>query len=744
MKRLGDHPPLFVDEPGPGRVVGGGPEAIGARGVEEGAEEIGRGERQTVARRDLDLAGAGDDGPRAVGEGRQLEAATDRLGTVVDDMDVETVDTLVGEDHHDRARGAGERVETRLGHTGRVDVAPAGAVPGIAMQQDQGAARRRVGDAKRPQGLLHHVSGGGTRDLEGPDGIVVPRSERIDAEDLAFVMPAHVLEIPGGAGISRHACLPARGMDGRNRQVPRQSGRVGDMREGETLGGEADLREAGVGEGAQIGSDAEIMPDAVTDREGHRPTVRRRAQPRHAGQGPARDLRKDLVEERMSPFRRRQAHHGGLLGDLRTAAEERRRRRGGEAFRDLLGLATAEIDEGGIGVGVVEVGEHQILPDQQTEFVAEFVKHGALVGADTGDADHVRTGLGETAQIGLEARPVARQADHVRRRPYDAAGEDVDPVDAETEVPAIGPAIDLDAAEAGTAERNDFGAEHQIDVVEGGRAVGRREPRGDTGEMETRERGAVRLERQAGGTSGATHLAAVERATGGGHEAHLEMAVDAVPLGAQTGVGDRARGGVDHQDRTERADHVDRRAPAGHVAEERGAHGAQALIGDEGRAPTRAPRPHRLQPRGERAEDDRQLPAGREVDLDIVGEEHALALEDLLAVEKDLGEGGEPLEAQDPAAGDGERRAPPPVAIMKGRRRVERPASARRERGGDGAGHKGGYGLEIGAEIHRLRDGARRGRDEGPTGVDRGRDLEGTCGHAGAPATHGVGGVRRE
>ena len=92
---------------------------------------------------------------------------------------------------------------------------------------------------------------------------------RVDAEQPLQVVVADVVEVPAAADVARHAGLPARVVHDAVRRPAAGLERrlVGDVGEGQALGGEADLRPARVLERAPVAADAVVVGDAAVGAE---------------------------------------------------------------------------------------------------------------------------------------------------------------------------------------------------------------------------------------------------------------------------------------------------------------------------------------------------------------------------------------------------------------------------------------------------------------------------------------------
>jgi hypothetical protein len=237
--------------------------------------------------------------------------------------------------------------------------------------------------------------------------------------------------------------------------------------------------------------------------------------------------------------------------------------------------------------GIVEIGEHEVLPDQQAELVAELEEIRRLVGHGAADADHVHAGLGGQPQERLVIRPRAGQSDDIGRGPHRATAEHPLAIDQKREIVAIGAAISLDGAEAGAPDRMlDAVDDHGI-VVEIRRAMRVRPPGLDV--LNLQNGGIVLLadllERLFDAAAAKRQL----RRIGVGMQRYAEPA-RAIGLEhrADRDIVERHDIATHQRDRPPGTDGMDLGAPAGHMAEQRGADILQPLRRDHLRPPAGA------------------------------------------------------------------------------------------------------------------------------------------------------------
>ncbi len=148
--------------------------------------------------------------------------------------------------------------------------------------------------------------------------------------------------------------------------------------------------------------------------------------------------------------------------------------------------------EGVVGERVVHAREHEVLPDQDAQLVAQVVERVLLVGADAGHAQHVHARVAD----GEDGRPQVvdrrREPDDVERGPQRAPGEDRHAVDVQGQAVALDvvvrgrPGGDLAEADAAGVDdrpgcRTVRSVDDEPDVVGRRVAVGVRPPALDRG-----------------------------------------------------------------------------------------------------------------------------------------------------------------------------------------------------------------------------------------------------------------------
>ena len=126
--------------------------------------------------------------------------------------------------------------------------------------------------------------------------------------------------------------------------------------------------------------------------------------------------------------------------------------------------------------GIVHVGKHEILPDQDPQLVAAVVEGVRFVHHRAADADHVHPRDSCLPQRGPILGGLGAESREIERGPARAAAEHRNSVQAEREPLTVAAALDLDRAETDSAERKLHRAaidpEGQMGRIERLRAVG--------------------------------------------------------------------------------------------------------------------------------------------------------------------------------------------------------------------------------------------------------------------------------
>ena len=261
--------------------------------------------------------------------------------------------------------------------------------------------------------------------------VVAAKLDRVDAEELA-----------GGSGRARRrspsrcprrAARPAfqrgwcdddvGGAAGRIASTPASSGTLAKARH--SAANLTSARRASV-ERPPVAADAVVVGDASRRTERQGAAARRRGHVDRVGaarlaRSPGRSSPKSSPRPRspVEPEHRRLLLHLAVAAEHREARPSGDRRRAARAPRPRPSAAELLVVD-----RVVQVGEHEVLPDEDPELVAEVVEVGRLVGAGAGDADHVhprvarscssaarsrsRSGAMPTRSTGLQTAPRAK------------------------------------------------------------------------------------------------------------------------------------------------------------------------------------------------------------------------------------------------------------------------------------------------------------------------------------------------
>ena len=191
-------------------------------------------------------------------------------------------------------------------------------------------------------------------------------------QGLQIVIP-YVLEVPAGAVIARHARFPARVMHGRlaSRQQGVDGRRSGTFANAEALGGKADAASPCILQWAKVRADAVVVRHADIGVNGSAPplgldgkyTGVRRAAAQHAGRASWNSLWPHCSGG--------SAEHGGLLLHFAVRRRTPRATRGVANGRGSSSPPAYRREERGVVPRVVHVREHEVLPDEDAEAVAE-------------------------------------------------------------------------------------------------------------------------------------------------------------------------------------------------------------------------------------------------------------------------------------------------------------------------------------------------------------------------------------
>ena len=333
------------------------------------------------------------------------------------------------------------------------------------------------------------------------------------------------------------------------------------------------------------------------------------------------------------------------------------------AIQELRGLGLDAGAKRWIGDRVVHVGEHEIVPDKNSQLVAEREKILALVDHRAADADHVHVRIARLLQPRTHRRPIAGQRHEIRRAPAGTTREDRLTVHDQRKTLAVDASIDRERSETDLPEIDLDAIDFDTDPVKRRRVVRMRPPLLYARQAKTSPEASVRCGRQGDALAGDRHLGCRLRL-----QRHGQHAVVAVERRVQIDVTHL----FDNLDCSPRTDCMRSRGPARHVPQQSRAHEAQCIVLDQPSAPARSALLHgeRLI---ERAKGNEQFVVARQHDIDVVRQEHAVRGEDFGAIQPDLGNGGQTGEPQRALSRAGEPRAIPDILVVQRLRPIETP-----------------------------------------------------------------------
>ena len=354
-------------------------------------------------------------------------------------MDIDAAEALVGRPDGDRSEDPAQVVVGRLRLAAMVEDAPACTGDQVAQPEDEPASARRGGPPPLAEHLRHHLAADGPRELEVALRIGAPQLDRVEVEELAEVVIAHVVEIPADTGIALDTGLPARVVDDGISVREELGERLGvrDVGERQALGRESHSREPGVGQRPEEAADAVVVRDPAVRAERQLAAAWRRGDVDRVDCRVGDEPRDLLAEELAAAERRVEPEHRHLLLDLAVAAEDGEARTAAEPLELGDHLRRGGGTEPLVGEGVVEVREHEVLPDEDSELVAEVVEAVILVARRAGQPEHVHAGGLDPLERRPQVALVGGEGDEVGRHPERAAGENAPTVQMEIEALAL-------------------------------------------------------------------------------------------------------------------------------------------------------------------------------------------------------------------------------------------------------------------------------------------------------------------
>ena len=175
-----------------------------------------------------------------------------------------------------------------------------------------------------------------------------------------------------------------------------------------------------------------------------------------AGAAPWTTSASRASEPRLDRCEAREAEHRRLLVGLAAAADHGDGRTGLERLQDLRRLEHGRRCERLVVPGIVHAGEHEVLPDEDAQLVAEIVKTIGLVGKRAADANHVHPGFAQLCEGRAIRGRMGGEGCEVQWRPAGTSAEHRNAIDDEAEALAIGVTSDVDGAEPHAAEIDGF------------------------------------------------------------------------------------------------------------------------------------------------------------------------------------------------------------------------------------------------------------------------------------------------
>ncbi len=428
---------------------------------------------------------------------------------------------------------------------------------------------------------------------------------------------------------------------------------------------------------------------------------------------PRAETRQLLREEGARPLGGGQAQHGRLLLDLAAPAVDRQAGMALQAVQLVLHLPDHLGMEDGIRKGIIHVGEHEVLPHQDPQLVAQVVEGVRLVDHGAAHPQQVEAGLPGEDERTAEGPGIASEAADVLRSPAGPAGEHWAAIHHQlngTPAAVHGHGLEPGGTEV-HGDRTSLRLQAQGGLDPGRRPVGVGPPEGRVGKLGLAlDAGGIRARVQ-----GQRELTATEIQAGAGdpvsvQDPHLgvQRSVAFGPDGPGPEVGaEEIRPSDPLQADLPPGTHGGQeRGPAGDAPQKGSADPAEALLGHQGRLPAGAGAADG-QFGAQRPEADPQLVGGAEAVRDRAGQgrEHGAGLGQADAVQPDLGEGGQALESEadllaGARRGGGEGAAVPPVQAVE----IGSPVQGQEQ----ALGHSAGDGGRLPGEARRLATGGIR------------------------------------
>ena len=170
--------------------------------------------------------------------------------------------------------------------------------------------------------------------------------------------------------------------------------------------------------------------------------------------------------------------------DLVAAAQDRERRRAARALQELPPLVLDRLDKARVSRRIVEIREHEVLPDENAGGIAGAIECVGLVHARRADAQHVDASLLRERDRMRQMRGIVPQRDGIERRPDRSSAEDGYAIHTQRESEPVEAAIDCDVAKSDAPELRVLAVDGRRYLIEARRAMRVREPSFDGGDAE--------------------------------------------------------------------------------------------------------------------------------------------------------------------------------------------------------------------------------------------------------------------